>query len=44
MQDNSLCQDVFITKTGKKTERIEGWITNTTVIEKSQLFAKAGNS
>lgn len=44
MQDNSLCQDVFITKTGKKTERVEGWITNTTVIEKSELFARAGNS
>jgi len=28
MQDNTLCQDVFITKTGKRDEKVEGWITD----------------
>jgi hypothetical protein len=42
MQDNSLCQDVFITQTGKRTEKVLGWITNTKIIEKSELFTKAG--
>jgi len=42
MQDNSFCQDVFITQTGKRTEKVEGWISNSTVIEKSELFTKVG--
>lgn len=42
MLDNSICQDVFITKTGNKDEPVEGWVTNTMVIEKSELFKKAG--
>jgi hypothetical protein len=42
MLDNTICQDVFITKTGNKDEPVEGWITNTIVIEKSELFRKAG--
>ena len=41
MQDNSLCQDVFITKNGKPEEAVEGWVTNALVIEKSELFKKA---
>lgn len=44
MQDNSICQDVFITKTGKKEEAVEGWITNYIIIEKAELFKKAGAS
>jgi hypothetical protein len=44
MQDNGLCQDVFITNTGKKTEPVLGWITNTMIIEKAQLFQKASTS
>lgn len=42
MQDNTLCQDVFITQTGKSDEEVLGWITNLMVIEKSELFKKAG--
>jgi len=42
MQDNSICQDVFITKTGSKDEAVEGWITNDMIIEKAELFKKAG--
>lgn len=42
MQDNTICQDVFITKTGSKDESVEGWITNTIIIEKAELFKKAG--
>ena len=44
MQNNGLCQDVFITATGKKTEKVLGWITNTMIIEKAQLFEKAGTT
>lgn len=44
MQDNTLCQDVFITQTGKRTEKVLGWITNTKIIEKSELFTKAGSN
>jgi hypothetical protein len=40
MLDNSICQDVFITKTGDKSEGVEGWMTNEIVIEKSDLFKK----
>jgi len=40
MQDNTVCQDVFITKTGNKDEPIKGWITNNLIIEKSELFKK----
>lgn len=42
MQDNTICQDVFITKTGNKDEKVEGWITNSIIIEKAELFKKAG--
>jgi len=42
MQDNTICQDVFITQTGSRDEKVEGWITNTQVIEKAELFKKAG--
>lgn len=42
MQDNTLCQDVFITKTGSKDEAVEGWITDYIIIEKAELFKKAG--
>lgn len=42
MQDNSICQDVFITQTGRKDEPILGWITNNMIIEKAELFKKAG--
>lgn len=42
MQDNSICQDVFITKTGSPDEAIIGWITNNIVIEKAELFQKTG--
>jgi hypothetical protein len=42
MQDNAICQDVFITKNGKKEEAIEGWITNNIIIEKAELFKKSG--
>jgi hypothetical protein len=41
MQDNNLCYDVFITKTGDKNEKVEGWITNDIIIEKSELFKKS---
>lgn len=41
MSDNSICQDVFITKTGNKDEAVEGWVTNNMVIEKAELFKKA---
>ncbi|HTD41959.1 MAG TPA: hypothetical protein VK671_15125 [Mucilaginibacter sp.] len=41
MQDNTICQDVFITQTGSSDEKVEGWITNLMVIEKSSLFKKA---
>lgn len=43
MQDNTICQDVFITKTGQKDEAVEGWITNNMVVEKAELFKKAGS-
>jgi hypothetical protein len=42
MQDNSICQDVFITQTGSREESVLGWITNNLVIEKAELFKKAG--
>lgn len=42
MQDNTICQDVFITQTGNKDEAVAGWITNDTIIEKAELFKKAG--
>lgn len=42
MQDNSKCQDVIITKTGNPEEAVMGWITNTIIIEKAELFNKAG--
>jgi hypothetical protein len=42
MQDNSICQDVFITQNGIRDEKVEGWITNNLVIEKAELFKKAG--
>ncbi len=42
MVDNSVCQDVFITQTGNKDEKVEGWITNNMIIEKAELFKKAG--
>jgi hypothetical protein len=38
--DNVICQDVFITQTGNKEEKVEGWITNDLVIEKAELFKK----
>lgn len=41
MLDNTICQDVFITKTGNKDEKVEGWITNAMIIEKAELFNKA---
>ena len=41
MQDNAMCQDVFITKTGSKDEAVEGWVTNDLIIEKAELFKKA---
>jgi CBS domain-containing protein len=44
MLDNTVCQDVFITKTGNKDEKVEGWITNTIIIEKAELFKKAGTN
>lgn len=40
MMDNVICQDVFITQTGNKEEKVEGWITNDMVIEKAELFKK----
>lgn len=43
MQDNTICQDVFITQTGDKDEPIAGWITNNMIIEKAELFKKAGS-
>jgi hypothetical protein len=42
MQGNSMCQDVFITKTGSKEEPVEGWVTNDLIIEKAELFKKTG--
>jgi len=42
MKDNTICQDVFITKTGKTDEPVLGWITNNMVAEKADLFKKAG--
>jgi hypothetical protein len=42
MLDNSICQDVFITQTGSKDEEVLGWITNNMIIEKADLFKKAG--
>jgi len=42
MLDNTICQDVFITQTGDKNEAVLGWITNTMIIEKAELFKKAG--
>lgn len=44
MQNNAICQDVFITATGKSDEKVEGWITNLMVIEKAALFKKAGSN
>jgi hypothetical protein len=43
MQDNSICQDVFITKTGNKNEAVEGWITNNMIVEKAELFKRSSN-
>lgn len=42
MQDNAMCQDVFITKTGSQDEPVEGWVTNNLIIEKAELFKRAG--
>jgi hypothetical protein len=42
MLDNTICQDVFITQTGSRDEKVEGWITNNMIIEKAELFKKAG--
>jgi hypothetical protein len=41
MQEKTLCQDVFITKTGNKEESVEGWITDYMIVEKAELFKKA---
>jgi hypothetical protein len=41
MQDKTVCQDVFITKTGNKNEGVEGWITDYMIVEKAELFKKA---
>ncbi len=43
MQDNTICQDVFITRTGAKEEAVEGWITNNMIVEKAELFRKSGS-
>ncbi len=43
MQDNTICQDVFITKTGNKDEAVQGWITNNMIVEKAELFRKSGS-
>jgi hypothetical protein len=40
MQDKTVCQDVFITKTGNKDEGVEGWITDYMIVEKAELFKK----
>ena len=40
MQDKTVCQDVFITKTGNKNESVEGWITDYMIVEKAELFKK----
>jgi CBS domain-containing protein len=40
MQETSLCNDVFITRTGNKDEAVEGWITDYIIIEKAELFKK----
>jgi hypothetical protein len=42
MQDNAVCQDVFLTKTGSSDEPVLGWVTNNLVIEKAELFKRAG--
>lgn len=41
MQNNTYCQDVFVTKSGSKDEKVEGWITNDLIVEKSELFKKS---
>ena len=41
MQEKTVCQDVFITKTGNKEEGVEGWITDYMIVEKAELFKKA---
>ncbi len=33
LNNNSYCQDIFVTKTGKKNEEVSGWITNIIVSE-----------
>jgi hypothetical protein len=40
MDKNAYCWDVFITLNGNKDEKVEGWITNTLIIEKLELFKK----
>jgi len=40
MQEKTVCQDVFITKTGSKDEGVEGWITDYMIVEKAELFKK----
>jgi hypothetical protein len=32
-----VCQDVFVTQTGKNTEPVLGWITNSTIAENAKV-------
>lgn len=36
MEGNKYCEDVFLTKNGKKDEPVIGWITNDTILEKAK--------
>ena len=42
MQNNSTCQDVYVTKNGSRDEEVLGWITNKLIIEKAGIFRKSG--
>lgn len=37
MNANPICQDVFVTSSGKNTDPIKGWITNVIVTEKAKV-------
>lgn len=37
MNANPICQDIFVTATGSKSEPVEGWVTNVIVTEKAKV-------
>ena len=37
LNDNPICQDVFITQNGRLDEAVLGWIANNLILEKAEM-------